>query len=163
MNLDNPFRRHSESSTSLFSIKSSPLDEAASRRGKSSFSLLEVWSKPLLDEYDFERMSKKESTMIQPGKKSFINENEEDKGPDKKLSFKGEERRPSVRPEKEYYYTQHKLDKTSFSARSTQAWLDVIIQMYRTLVLRKVSPRRTIPVMSVSWRELWVMLKWNKI
>lgn len=154
--MDNPFRRGSESLTSLFSIKSSPLEEVASRRGKSSYSLLEVWSKPLLDDYEFERVSKKESVMLHPSKrKSYINDNEEDNSymPEKKISFKGEDRRPSARLDKEHYFTQHKLDKTSFSARSTQAWLDVIIQMYRTLVLRKVSPRKTIPVMSVSFEK----------
>lgn len=43
---------------------------------------------------------------------------------------------------KEHLYKVDKMDEKEFNLRSTQAWLDVIIQIYRTLVLPKVVYRK---------------------
>ncbi|KAL0273795.1 UNVERIFIED_CONTAM: hypothetical protein PYX00_006385 [Menopon gallinae] len=93
---------------------------------QSSSTLNANWSKSVVDEnYD-------EETELRDRKNVEIDE------------YGTERKGPSFDYEviKQYLFKIERMDKKEFNQRSTQAWLDVLIQIYRTLVLPKVVYRK---------------------
>lgn len=76
-------------------------------------------------------------------------EEEEETGVEEEKSFQQMEELLHLIEEKQFVHETEPMDELLLESRSTQAWLDIIIQIFKVLVLSKIVFKNTISEIEV--------------